>query len=79
MNTIPITLTVSEDVTKQMTVDTAIETGGEHYEGPYTVTPTNQTQTLQTQGLIMDGVVTIDPIPSNYGLITWDGSVLTVS
>ena len=23
--------------------------------------------------------VTVNPIPSNYGLITWDGSVLTVS
>ena len=23
--------------------------------------------------------IRINPIPSNYGLITWDGSVLTVS
>lgn len=49
------------------------------YEGAYTVTPSLQTQTLQTYGKTMLDNVTINPIPSNYGLITWDGSHLTVS
>ena len=49
------------------------------YTGPYTVTPTQSTQTLSTTGKRMTGNVTISPIPSNYGLITWDGSVLNVS
>ena len=49
------------------------------YTGPYTVTPTQSTQTLSTTGKRMTGNVTINPIPSNYGLITWDGSVLNVS
>ena len=49
------------------------------YTGDYTVTPTEETQTLPTQGLMMNHDVTINPIPNNYGLITWNGSVLTVS
>ena len=49
------------------------------YAGPYTVTPSPETQVLETHGLVMTGNVTVNPIPSNYGLITWNGSVLTVS
>ena len=49
------------------------------YAGPYTVTPTQGTQTLSTTGKRMTSNVTINPIPSNYGKITWDGSVLTVT
>ena len=49
------------------------------YEGEYEVTPTSETQTLETDSLYMRGNITINPIPSNYGLITWNGSTLTVS
>ena len=49
------------------------------YEGDYTVTPSASTQTLSTAGMKMTGDVTINPIPSNYGLITWDGTTITVS
>lgn len=49
------------------------------YAGVYTVTPTQSIQILSTSGKTMAHDVTIDPIPSNYGLITWDGSSLTVS
>lgn len=49
------------------------------YEGEYEVTPTQQTQILNTDALYMRGNVTINPIPSNYGLITWNGSTLTIS
>ena len=49
------------------------------YEGPYEVTPGEDTQTLATDSLYMRGNITINPIPSNYGLITWNGSTLTVS
>lgn len=49
------------------------------YNGPLEVTPTQSTQVLATSGTRMDSDVTINPIPSNYGLITWNGSVLTVS
>ena len=49
------------------------------YDGPYSVTPSAEAQTLETNGKRMTGDVVIDAIPSNYGLITWNGSVLTVS
>ncbi len=50
-----------------------------YYDGDYIVTPSAETQVLQTQGLAMRQDITINPIPSNYGLITWNGSYLTVS
>ena len=49
------------------------------YTGDYAVTPSGETQTLNTNGLRMTDNVTVNPIPSNYGLITWNGAVLTVS
>lgn len=52
---------------------------GEVYDGPTTVTPTQQTQTLNTQQKTVLTDIIINPIPSNYGLITWNGSTLTVS
>jgi len=49
------------------------------YEGITEVTPSAETQTLQTNGLMLQANITINPIPSNYGLITWTGSTITVS
>lgn len=48
------------------------------YEGPVTVTPSEETQVLATAGLRMLEDVTVNPIPSNYGRISRDGSILTV-
>ena len=49
------------------------------YEGTYSVTPSSETQTLDTAYKVLTDTIVIEPIPSNYGLITWNGSVLTVS
>ena len=49
------------------------------YSGDYVFTPTNETQTVETEGLVVLENIIINPIPSNYGLITWNGSVITVS
>lgn len=49
------------------------------YTGTYEVTPSAETQTLNTDTFYMRGNITINPVPSNYGLITWDGSTLIVS
>ena len=49
------------------------------YTGEYTVTPTDEAVVLNTNGLRMTDNITVNPIPSNYGLITWNGSTLTVS
>ena len=63
-----------------MSIDTAIVAGGgTPYTGEYRVTPTRETQTLATGGKTMARNIVVEPIPQNYGLITWDGSSLTVS
>lgn len=62
-----------------MEVATAINTmAGEHYEGATEVTPAEETQVLDTDGMIVDDSITVLPIPSNYGRIAWNGSVLMV-
>lgn len=49
------------------------------YTGEYTVTPSAETQVIPTNGLRMTDNITVNPIPNNYGLITWNGSTITVS
>lgn len=49
------------------------------FDGPYEVIPTVVEQTFETAGRKMTENFVVSPIPQNYGLITWDGSTLTVS
>ena len=49
------------------------------YDGAYEVTPTQEEQILYTQNKVTINNITVHPIPSNYGLITWNGSFLKVS
>ncbi len=49
------------------------------YQEEYEVTPSQEEQILHTDGHLLTSDVRVNPIPSNYGLITWNGSVLTVS
>lgn len=61
-------------------VQTAIiDWEGEKYTGEYTVTPSQETQVLSTHDFVMTQDVVINPIPSNYGLVTWDGNTLTIT
>lgn len=53
--------------------------GGVPYAGAYEVTPTQDAQELPTAGRSLSQNVVVNPIPSNYGLIEWDGSKLRVS
>lgn len=46
--------------------------GGEPYEGPHTVTPTNETQVLETKNKVMSENLIVNPIPNNYGLVTYN-------
>ena len=55
------------------------ERGTNPYVGSYEWTPTENTQTISINGLRATADIIINPIPNNYGLITWDGSALTVS
>ena len=52
---------------------------GSYYRGEYTITPGTEAQTLAIEGMTALRDITINPIPSNYGLVTWDGSTITVS
>lgn len=49
------------------------------FTGDYVYTPTREEQIIEIADHRAVENITINPIPSNYGLITWDGSVLTVS
>lgn len=51
----------------------------DYYDGDYEATPTNRAQTIPVIGKTMMHDFVVKPIPNNYGLITWDGSTLTVS
>lgn len=54
--------------------------GGVPYEGPYDVTSARgEDVTLPTAGKVMRADITVNRIPSNYGLVLWNGAVLTVS
>lgn len=70
----------TNNVNTNMSLDTEINvTALPIYTGQYTVTPTQYTQVLYTDDHSMVNNVTVNPIPSNYGLITWNGSYLKVS
>ena len=49
------------------------------YTGPLTATPGAQPQTFETAGLMLPGDFVVEAVPNNYGLITWNGSTITVS
>ena len=49
------------------------------YTGETNITPSTSEQVLNTADKVVTRNIVINPIPSNYGLITWNGSTLTVS
>lgn len=81
MNTLTIPVKVETDnLEYRVGLGVAVQiVDGEHYTGPYEVEPSEYTQILETADLLMDDKVVVNPIPSNYGLITWNGVTLIVS
>ena len=57
----------------------AVIVGGIPYAGSYEVTPGATAQTLPTASRMLAQDITIQPIPSNYGLVTYDGISIRVS
>ena len=49
------------------------------YDGPFSFMPSTETQVIHVRNKVAYQDITIDPIPSNYGQISWNGSVITVS
>ena len=64
-------------ISGSLTIPNAVDT--ELYPGPYVFTPTEDTQTVEIKDYKASENITLNPIPSNYGLITWNGTTLTVS
>lgn len=57
------------------------ETAGSYpnYAGKYEITPSLETQTLETAYRVLTSNVVIAPIPNNYGKISYDGSTLYIT
>lgn len=49
------------------------------YHGEYEFTPNHETQILNTKNTALMQNIVINPIPSNYGQITWNGAYILVS
>lgn len=77
VGTLSGTLSSAETLEGSLTIPAAILPPS--YEGDYEFTPTSETQTVAIEGLMARQDIVINPIPSNYGLITWNGSTITVS
>jgi len=74
-----VNVTVSETSPVSFAIDTEIRGSYPDYTGAYEVTPSTETQILPTSGTGLLQDIRINPIPSNYGLITWNGATLLVS
>lgn len=75
---VALSLGADEGVTLKLG-DPYIDGGAREYEGAYEVEPTAYEQVLPTAYLKMARDVVVKPIPSNWGMISWDGSSLMVS
>lgn len=67
---------------KKVVLSGDIKTGAKHipnYDGPYTVIPGDEVIILTTKDMKCLENITVNPVPSNYGKIGWNGSYLTVS
>lgn len=75
--TISGSLSGSARLTGEISIPSAADV--ERYEGAYEFTPTGETQTIDIINKMATDNIVINPIPSNYGLITYDGSGIRVS
>lgn len=72
-------LKVSTPWSANIGMDMMVRVDGIPYTGQTAVIPSDTRQVLPTSGTLLTQDITIEPIPQNYGLITWNGSTLTVS
>ena len=71
-----IKLKVNDEVVKLKT-DVTYESA-HPFTGSYEYTPTDETQTISIGGKRATSNIVINPIPNNYGKVTWNGTYLTV-
>ena len=72
-------LNVSTPIVAEIGVDMMVKVDAVPYTGETSVTPTGAKQTLPTSGTLVTKDIVVEPIPSNYGLVTWNGATLTIS
>ena len=72
-------LKVSTPWSANIGMDMMVRVDGTPYTGQTAVIPSDTRQILPTAGTLLTQDITIEPIPQNYGLITWNGSTLIVS
>lgn len=76
---VPVSISVSLQGIDIATDTSIVREKIDEYSGAYSVTPSSETQVLRTANTKLDRNITVDPIPSNYGLVQWNGQFLTVS
>ena len=74
----PIGLVMEDDSPLTLTIGNG-ETEYPIYDGETEFTPSSSVQTIFTARKLLATDITINPIPSNYGLVTYDGSIITIS
>ena len=72
-------LSINDDSPVNLSVGAEVIGGGIPYSGAYTVRPQPYAQTLEPATHVLDRDIVVEAIPNNYGLITYNGSVITVS
>ena len=71
-------LVMDSDEEVALTIDIA-EIVFPEYTGSTEYTPTQTAQVAFTAGKVVLDNITINPIPSNYGLITYQGNIITIT
>lgn len=74
-----INLSVGDSDGLSLSAGEVVNIGAEKYDGPYEWTPSTETQTIPIKDKQATADITIQPIPNNYGLITYNGVTITVS
>lgn len=77
IGTLSGTLSSGATLSGVLTIPSSV--GAEPYQGEYVITPTESEQTIPILGMMATDDITVNPIPSNYGLITYNGSTIMVS
>ena len=50
----------------------------EYFEGPYEYTPGEEEQTIPIAELVATQNIKVNPVPQNYGRLTYSGGILKV-
>lgn len=74
-----LSLSVGDPDGLSLSAAEVVNIGANTYDGPYEWTPSTEAQTVQINGKQAQADIIIQPIPNNYGLVTYNGSVITVS